>query len=431
MLNNQQQLAFDKILALDTNYFLTWYAGTGKSYLVHSIIDECKQLWIEIAVASTTWSSAVDIWWTTYHSLFWVFGMYTDDMEIHGLKRNFSEIELIIIDEISMMWPDMLDLIDKKLRFNTWLDLPFGGIKLLIVWDEKQLGPIYQDTDSNKNIIKLLKDKYWVLEFTSAKIYSTFEKIELTEIMRSKDEKFISLLNRVREWDNTPIADFKKERFDNPDSVHIAFRNDWVNAYNNEKLDSIATSEYVYRWYYFWDFKTTDCTSPEVLALKVGARVMITKNLNELWLTNGDIGTITALTDTNIVFLSDRLNCESDIKIETFYKQDYSGKESHDKNKILLDFEKKSIFVDRYKFNLEKELFEEIKSEFKLYPIVTWKFVQFPMKLAYAMSVHKSQWKTFEKMTLVLGRFDKSNIRQLYVGLSRWQSYENTYVKHI
>lgn len=428
MLNNTQQIAFDQIMKLDKNYFLTGFAWTGKSYLVHSIIEECKNKNIEIAVASTTGSSAVDIGGTTYHSLFWLFGMHHDWMEIKWLKRDFKDVELIIIDEISMMWPDMLDVIDKKLRANTGYDLPFGGIKLLLVWDKKQLWPIYSgDTE----LIEKIRNKYDELEFYKAEAFKTFEEISLTEIMRSTDEKFLSLVNRIREWDNTPLLEFQKERVDNPDAVHIAFRNDWVDTYNKEKLSQLATEDFDYVGNYFGDFKQSDCTSPQIIVLKVWAKVMITKNLKEEWLTNGDMGIITKLTNDSITFLSDRLQKEFTLTKQTFFKSEYSNKDPHDKNEILNDFEKKFLFADHYEMNDETWEYEEIPPKSKLYPIITWKFIQFPIKLAWAMSVHRSQWKTFEKMTLVIWRYDNRNIRQCYVWISRWQTYENTFIKYI
>lgn len=428
MLNIQQQEAFNCIMELKNNYFLTGFAGTGKSYLVHSIIEECKKQNIEIAVASTTWSSAVDIGGTTYHSLFGLFGMHYDGMEIKGLKRDFNDVELIIIDEISMMWPDMLDLIDKKLRANTGYDLPFWWIKMLLVWDKKQLWPIYT---GDKELIQKIQDKYWELEFYCAKSFETFKEISLIEIMRSTDEKFLWLVNRIREWDNTPLLEFQKERVDNPESVHIAFRNDWVDEYNRDKLNNLVTEDFDYVGNYYWEFKTTDCTSPHIITLKVWAKVMITKNMKEEWLTNGDMWVITNLTNDSITFLSDRLKQEFTLWKQTFYKSEYSNTESHDKNEILTDFEKKFLFTDNYELNEETWKYEEIPPTSKLYPIITGKFVQFPIRLAWAMTIHKSQWKSFNKMTLVIWRYDNRNIRQCYVGISRWRTYDNTFIKYI
>lgn len=420
MLTSEQQVAFNKILTLDKNYFLTGYAGTGKSYLVQAVIEECNKQNIKIVICSTTWSSAVDIGWATYHSTFWVFGQYIEWMAVHSLKKDFSEVELIIIDEISMMWPDMMDLIDKKLRHNTQADLPFGGIKLLIVWDKKQLWPIYE---KDSQVTLDLIDKYKELEFTSADAYKTFETIELKEIQRSKDEKFIALLNRLRDGDISVHMEMKKERTEVEWAIYIANSNKFVDEFNANKLNALEWELYSITWFSAWEFKLTDSTTPYTLQLKIGARIMVTKNLDLM--KNGDIWTVQAISANIITIFSDRLQQSIDISRSTFYKQEYANSWEFDRNGILSPFEKSWIFKDKY-----DEDGEEIEPTSKLYPVVVWKFTQFPIKLAWGMTVHKSQGKTFEKIVMVIQRFQKDP-RLLYVWFSRWQSYDNTFVKYV
>lgn len=407
--------AFELMENTQDTIFLTGRAGTGKSTLLSYFRQNSKK---NIAVVSPTGIAAMNIGGQTIHSFFDFPLTYIDPQAIHSsrkLKAIYENIETIVVDEISMVRADMLDGMDKALRVNKNSTQLFGGVQMIFIGDLFQLPPVVADDNSKR----YLAERYDTPYFFSAKVFSQsdqadiFDKpfidnlryVELESIFRQKDIDFKNVLNRIR------VGKVEEQDLDllNTRLIHIPFNvantgvqhveslqtepitltttNKVANNINTIRLEEINSKEFIYNADISGDYPEKSYPTDLDLKLKIGAQVMMLKNDQERRFVNGSLGVIDYL-DPNSV--SVRIG-------EVSYK-----------------IEKSDWRVIEYGWSSESKRLEEVEKG---------SFHQYPLKLAWAVTIHKSQGQTFDKVKINLGTGAFAH-GQLYVALSRCKSLE-------
>jgi len=381
--------------------FLTGKAGTGKSTFIHYYREKTSK---RIAVVAPTAVAALNIGGQTIHSFFHFPPRIIDTKDI---KRAFNKIlyeklEILIIDEASMLRVDLLDGIDKFLRINSNnSQLPFGGVQLVLVGDLFQLPPVTPDEEW-----KMLESKgYESPYFFSAKCIQSLRLafIELTKIYRQENRHFIQLLNCIREGLNPSdtIQQINSHcynidpKFIQDSDIILTCTNNKASEINFSKLNKITSQEYSYEGSITGDFniQKNKLPSPFILKLKVDAQVMFTKNDGKHRWVNGTLGEVAKLSNDRIWI-------------------NVAGK--------IQEVEKVSWETIKYEYD---------KSEDKIIVKVKGKFTQFPLILAWAITIHKSQGKTLKNVCIDLGNgaFD---FGQTYVALSRCPTINDIKLKN-
>ncbi len=407
-INEDFAFAFKTLENTKNHIFITGKAGTGKSTFLDYFRHKSKK---NIAVLAPTGVAALNVKGQTIHSFFKIPPNITPDkiLEHQVSKKQASLIQklnMIVIDEASMLRADLMDSIDAALKHyhNNHLQ-PFGGVQMVFIGDLYQLPPVV----SGKEEREVFSTQYASPYLFSSKIFDqlNIQIIELKKIYRQKDNKFINILNKVR--DNTLVASDLEElnqryipNFVEPEDKFIITLNttnaeaDKKNSLELAKLETeIETFEGEL------DGKFTKKTLPTKmeLELKIGAQIMMLSNDPMVRWVNGSIGKIT---DIEYDFLEDEhvlhitLNSGKKIKI---------GKHSWN--------------IHRYFFN---EKTQKIDTE------VTGSFTQYPVRLAWAVTIHKSQGKTFDDVIIDIGRGTFAH-GQIYVALSRCTSLEGIILK--
>ena len=386
---NHMEKTSDNILVLGK-------AGTGKSELLKYMIRNTTK---ESVVLAATGVAALNVEGSTIHSFL---NLKLGLQDLNEIKRKrlydnlisiLQKIDTIFIDEISMVNPDIFDAINiicQRARNN---HNSFGGIQLVLCGDLYQLPPVVED-----DIYPYYKDKYSGVFFFNAESFKkgNFKCFELEEIHRQNDIDFINILNHIRIGDisNSLIEDLNKRVLKTPpscDYIILATKNSIVDNINRTKLNELKGKEYVYTAKITGDMKKSYFPNQISLHLKVGAKVMMLVNTPN-WV-NGSLGTVTKLSKDKI---------EVEINNKKYNIDKYNWKNySYD-----------------YDYNT-KSIRKEIKST----------FVQYPLTLAYAITIHKSQGKTYNGVLIDLGNGAFAD-GQLYVALSRCSSFENLYLKH-
>ncbi|MGB1067912.1 MAG: ATP-dependent DNA helicase [Gammaproteobacteria bacterium] len=385
----------DQILELldsDTQQFiyLTGAAGTGKTTLIERVLDENN---LKKMVVAPTGVAALNIGGSTINSAFRIgFDIFPQIQESNDprFKKLLKKLELLIIDEISMVRAPMLDAISETLKLHRNSSKPFGGIHVLACGDLFQLPPVVKD-----NEIDAIDEKYESVYFFSS---NSFKEIaapaffELTYSFRqSEDEDFYSLLNNIRLGENLSETINKINRrcfnpeFENESSLIITtrkYRADQINEAMLNEIDGPATSA---KSEELGEFNDNDLPAPRNLRIKKDAKVMFIKNDSEGRWVNGTIGVVTNCSDKKGRFLKVQVGDEI-FKVK---------REEWNKIKYVYD-----------EYNDEME--EEIVSSFK----------QFPLKLGWAVTIHKAQGLTLESCSIDLGNGAFAT-GQTYVALSR------------
>lgn len=407
--NEQLKLAAEFVQFTNKNIFLTGKAGTGKTTFLHNLKKITPK---RMVVVAPTGVAAINAGGVTIHSFFQLSFAPSIPQSVQpknlssqseGFKRKFSRekiklikcIDLLVIDEISMVRADILDSVDEVLRKYRDRSKPFGGVQLLMIGDLHQLSPVIKDAEWN-----ILKEYYESVYFFDSMALKNSNpiSIELKEIFRQSDEYFIALLNKVRDnkIDNQTVTEINSRfiRGFNPrdDEGFITLTTHNANAFdmNHAKLQEIKTDSHYFSADIIGDFPPYDFPTEEQLELKPGAQVMFIKNdlSAEKRYYNGKIGKITRIAD-DVVFVK----CPSETTEIAVSKVEWENV--------------------KYTLNdTTKEIAEDIVGS----------FTQMPLKLAWAITIHKSQGLTFDKV--IIDANAAFAYGQVYVALSRCRTFE-------
>lgn len=397
--NHEQQLAYELIANTNSSFFLTGRAGTGKTTFLHNVQKLVGKQFITLA---PTGVAAILAGGDTIHSFFGL-PMEVCTPDTCG-KMNEARIltllhaDTIIIDEVSMVRCDVMDAIDYTMRKALRNNMPFGGKQMIFVGDMFQLPPVV-DNGANKN---WLKDLYHTDDFffykSNAIKRMRLVKVEFQKVYRQDDEHFLHILENVRLNKVTPEdimhlnTRVRVPSDKNESVITLTSINRIADNINLQRLEEIEAEEFVYEGTVDGTFEEKRFPVEQKLRLKVGAQVMFTRNDQQKRWANGTLGKVTKLTKDEI---SVTLNNDETYVVPCCTWESYS-----------------------YDYN---------KEERKMKKELTGTFTQYPLKLAWAITVHKSQGMTFDKLLLDLSR-GMFAAGQLYVALSRVRTLEGLYL---
>jgi broad-specificity NMP kinase len=412
--NPELQLAFDFVQYTNRTIFLTGKAGTGKTTFLHNLKKVSPKRMIIVA---PTGVAAINAGGVTIHSFFQMpFGPHIpeDLQDKHNVnnqnslqsisaQKKFSRekiyliksLDLLVIDEISMVRADMLDAIDEVLRKYKDRYKPFGGAQILMIGDLHQLSPVVKEDEWN-----ILKNYYETVYFFSSKAFQKTEavRIELTHIFRQSDAYFIDILNKIRhknidydlleELNQRHIPNFKPP--DEAGYITLTTHNANALEINQFKLKINKNKLHTFTATIDDEFPPYSYPTEVKLELKKDAQVMFVKNdsSHEKLYYNGKIGKITRIGE-DVIYVK----CPTDTTEIPVYR----------------------VVWENIKYTLDTET-KEIKET------VVGKFTQFPLKLAWAITIHKSQGLTFDKAIIDANASFAHG--QVYVALSRCKSFE-------
>ena len=402
MINKELQLAQSFVENTNRNLFLTGKAGTGKTTFLHHIKNNLNKRFVVVA---PTGVAAINAQGVTIHSFFQMpFGPLVPEYSgFDQSQKKFNKqkiniirtLDLLVIDEISMVRADLLDAIDRVLRRYKQYNKPFGGVQLLLIGDIQQLAPVIKPDEW-----ALLSHHYETPYFFSSKAYKEANvlSIELKKIYRQENKVFIDLLEDIRTNQLTEqTLELLNSRFqpdfeppEEENFITLTTHNQVADTINAKKLNAIKEKSYEFDAQVQGDFPEHVYPTEENLTFKKGAQVMFIKNDSnpEKRYYNGKIGVITAIGKDYI-----EVQCpEDDEPIDV-------SPESWDNTRYSLD-----------------KTTKEIKEEF------IGKFTQIPLKLAWAITIHKSQGLTFDKA--VIDASASFAHGQTYVALSRCRTLE-------
>lgn len=406
--NPELELALQFIDKTDRNLFITGKAGTGKTTFLHQIKKESLK---RMVVVAPTGVAAINAKGVTIHSFFQMpFGPILPNQiaNTSNAQRKFSKtkidiiksLDLVIIDEISMVRADLLDGIDQVMRRYKNRNKVFGGAQVLMIGDLQQLAPVVRPNEWS-----LLQQHYNTVYFFSSKAYqeANVVSIELKHIYRQKNEDFITILNEIR---NDTLSEKSAEilnRNYNPtfsptkDDGYITLttHNNRANLINNSELNKLKNKSYFFEAEVSGKFNENSYPNDQKLELKIGAQVMFIKNdsSQDKKYYNGKIGIVTDISSENVT-----VQCANEI------------------DEIVTERET----WDNVNYSINEET-KEIKED------IIGSFSQIPLRLAWAITIHKSQGLTFEKA--IIDAEASFAHGQTYVALSRCTSLEGLVLK--
>lgn len=402
--NEELRRAWQIVESTGINIFLTGKAGTGKTTFLRTLKEKLPKRMIVVA---PTGIAAVNAKGVTIHSFFQLpLSPFVPGSSFQGNQRShfrFSKqkiniirsIDLLVIDEISMVRADLLDAVDDALRRFRRSRLPFGGVQLLMIGDLQQLAPVVKD-DEWSMLSKYYDTMYF---FGSHALRQTpYATIELKQVYRQSDERFLSILNKVRtnkvdaetlaQLNSRYIPNFQPPKGDS--YIQLTTHNAKAHDINRMKLMMLPGQPYTFKATVEGEFPELSYPTDETLTLKVGAQVMFVKNDSSGGhrYYNGMICTITRFTEDGFTVTDSDNGTEIEV-----------GRETWENNRYVLNEE-------------TKEITEQLEGT----------FTQFPVKTAWAITIHKSQGLTFDRAIIdVQWSFSHG---QTYVALSRCKTLE-------
>lgn len=404
---------FELIEFTSRSVFLTGKAGTGKTTFLNEFVKKTKKKHIVVA---PTGIAAINAGGVTIHSMFGLplrtFLPTTDRIDsniannIVDLQQHFKyrkdklkllrEVEVIIIDEVSMLRADVLDMMDFSLRFIRRNNQRFGGVQMLFIGDLYQLPPVVRD----EHVLKMFYNSPFFFDSIAIKEIPLLT-IELTKVYRQTDEHFLEILNAIRDGDvaNIDFEELNKRYTPDFESgeepyVYLCSHNKMADDINQEKLKEINLTPGIYEAKLFGEFKENQFPNDQFLELKVGAQIMFIRNdiSGDKKYYNGKLGEISALEENEIKVILEGSEREITVKREVWEQKKYS-------------------------LDSDKMIREEVLGSFE----------QFPIKLAWAVTIHKSQGLTFDKVIIDAGKSFTAG--QVYVALSRCRTLEGIVLK--
>ncbi|MEM7102223.1 MAG: DEAD/DEAH box helicase [Bacteroidota bacterium] len=406
MSNIELDKAYQLISDTNQSIFLTGRAGTGKSTFLRKIRNEIDKRFVVLA---PTGIAAINVKGMTIHSFFQfpLRPLLPNDKEIKTFKKNsekrqlIEKMDVLVIDEISMVRADLLDGIDTALRRNTGnAKIPFGGKQLILIGDLFQLEPVAPVRTGAYDIIFRNYDNAFFFSAYAFKAVD-FIGIELKKVYRQEDESFISLLDSVRKMDvDEEELALINNRFDPNISlddhrftITLAAINRAVDKVNKAQLARLHSKQIVYHGKVIGDFSPDRFPAEIDLRLKEGAQVIFVKNDTEKRWVNGSIGRINTLDEE---FIEVELGTGRIVFVEPVAWEN-----------IVFKYDK-----------AEKKIVEEVKGT----------YTQYPLRLAWSITIHKSQGMTFDDIIIDLGRGAFAG-GQTYVALSRCRTLEGIRLK--
>lgn len=388
-INKEFESALELMENSSEHVFITGRAGTGKSTLLRYFRENTKK---KVVVLAPTGLAAINVGGQTIHSFFRFPPRIIDSKDVK--RRNsklYKEIDAIVIDEVSMVRADLLDGIDLFLRKNRDFSRVFGGVQVILFGDLFQLPPVVNEDEH------IISKRYESPYFFSSKVFEkiSFKIIELDEVYRQKERRFVEILDLIRTGEikqaeldliNSRVTPNLKE-----DAVILTPTNRVAEAINHDKLNKLPGKQFTYTASLDGRFKQNETSLPVYLnlSLKKGARVIFVKNdLNGQWV-NGTLGEVYDLSENWI--------------------------------KVKLD---DSTVVDVKKDTWEKIEYQYDNSKDEIVTNVVGKLKQFPLKLAWALTIHKSQGQTFENVVIDLSTHPWDH-GQTYVALSRCRTIDS------
>ncbi len=394
-LSAEQAALFEVMERTKQHLFVTGRAGAGKSVLLRHFRDHTAK---KVVVAAPTGIAALNVRGQTLHSLFKLpielyrkgMGTLIPNMRLYSLLRR---IDTLVIDEISMVRADVLDAVDERLREAFESDVAFGGIQVIMFGDVYQLPPVLE-----KELSEYFEYAHQGHFFFNALVWkeADFKVYELTQVFRQKDPTFRDILNAVRDGTvvDEQIAQLNVRHgvSAKAGTVTLAPTNALVTQINQEQLNKLEGKIYKYKALITGEMKKSIFPTEEILQLKKGAQVVLLKNDKDGRWVNGTVGTVEELFDDHI-----------------------------------------DVNVNGVVYRLERETWEEVVYDYdretkKVEAKVTSSFTQYPVRLAWALTIHKSQGQTYENVALDLTTATFAH-GQLYVALSRATGIEGLYLK--
>ena len=398
--NNELRTAWDFVESTGRSIFLTGKAGTGKTTFLKTIMEHSRKRPIVVA---PTGVAAINAGGVTIHSFFQLpFSPYVPGAKVESKfdfgkekRKIIASSDLLIIDEISMVRADLLDAIDAVLRRFREHGQPFGGMQLLMIGDLAQLTPVVTPEDE-----RMLKPYYDTPYFFGSKALQQIDyvTIQLSHVYRQQDESFIALLNEIREGHPSTEALSKLNSRCQPTFIprpeepyiRLTTHNNLANFYNESELQKLPGRSYQYHAEVKGTFPEYSYPTAETLVLKEGAQVMFVKNdpSGEHNYYNGRIGRVMEASDNRLT-----VYCEGDAEA----------------------IEVEPLEWENMRYTLNEQT-REIESE------VQGTFKQLPLRLAWAITIHKSQGLTFDRAIIDANQSFAPG--QVYVALSRCRTLE-------
>lgn len=391
----------DQLENTNDSMFITGRAGTGKSTLLQLFRNTTKK---RTVVLAPTGIAALNVRGQTIHSFFGFPPKMINPADI-GRRRNwrmYQKLDVLIIDEISMVRADMMDNIDIFLRRNRGIDEPFGGVQLVLFGDLFQLPPVVA-SEFEKHIFRSRYESAYFFSSYVMKNEFNIHMIELHEVYRQSDRGFINLLDNIRlraiDYDDMEALNERYQSIPEDLDYYITLcsRNATVNEINTQRLAQLDTPNHVFTAKITGDFSTKQVPTDLHLTLKVGAQIIFVKNDPKKKFVNGTIG-----------------------KVESIIGDDIKVSVKDDQDRILyFDLEQMEWEIIKYTNSGDQQ---EINTK------VMGTFSQYPVKLAWAITIHKSQGKTFDTVVIDMG-IGAFEYGQTYVALSRCRTMQGIYLK--